>query len=439
MEISDKRKTTLILLSPTLTKQIGGHNYNYNIALAKASEEFFSTVLIAANRHFKGEVSPPLEAVLERPSFAVWKTKFRFFFKKTDTHLPILLSGENGINKVLTSPDISLAKRLWLLVRGGCFARKYIRIIYKILKRFTTEIHIFVEDPSFWEIVLMPRLSKFKTNRTSWHILLRHPPEHFAQDFYSLADLKKRLCKLCSIKNIFFYTDTAELAFAYHILTGKNTRFTTVPVPVINGDICQKIKCEKKNELRLGYIGGARSDKGFHFLPWLYENLPGIAGGKNIIIATQIGPCTDKMSEMTSEKLRSIKNETGKVKIELFSDLNNKQYSKIFQSFDIMLLLYIDYRYRFSSSGIFLEAIQYDVPVLTFKDSWAGKIVESAAKTKLKIGITIDKLSQVPAAIKEIACNIGEYQNDMAIFQKQWLPEQNIRKVALAIARNAGV
>jgi hypothetical protein len=84
-----------------------------------------------------------------------------------------------------------------------------------------------------------------------------------------------------------------------------------------------------------------------------------------------------------------------------------------------------------------VEAVQYGKPVLTFCSSWAAGLITKAAEIGLSIGFSVNKLTEAPSAIEHMAENLTRYQKDMETFRDHWLPDQNMRRVALTIARNA--
>jgi hypothetical protein len=266
-----------------------------------------------------------------------------------------------------------------------------------------------------------------------------------AQSFRSGIDLRRRLQRLCrqARPSVFFYTDTGLLTESYRDFTGCQEQFVTLPVPPIQEKSGETNSVRRQHHpertLRLGYMGGPRLDKGFDLLPWLYKRLPAQLAGRAIRLIIQTGPVTDADAELVVRSLTAFSFDPERPELEFFESPDSARYCDIFAGLDVVFLLYAGYRYRFSSSGIFVEAVQYGKPVLTFTGSWAAGLVDTAAKSGLSIGLSINKLAEAPAAMERIAGDIAGYQKDMETFRKCWLPEQNIRRVARSIAGNAGL
>jgi hypothetical protein len=436
------KDVSLLLFAPSVTNQFNGHHFPYSISLAEAAKEFFDHVSILVNRDYRGISSDLLQPVLKEPFakkivVAIWRPSI--------SYVPPV-SGEERLESV--PKPLSLLHRCWRHLKGPYLVLGYSLNIHKTLRKTSARnIHVFVEDTMFWEIVALPLLTILgrRQSPVTWHLLLRYPPEMFAQGFRSLSDLRCRIRKLCHRKNpvIFFYTDTSQLTDAYRSFIGCQEQFMTVPVPPIQGMFAEKdsarIPRHAESVLRLGYMGGPRLDKGFNTLPWLYERLPARLFGLEIEMIIQIGPVTDRAAVAVVQTLTSFPYDPKRPKLVFFPEFDSKSYCAVFAGLDIVLILYTDYRYRFSSSGIFVEAVQYGKPVLTFAGSWVAGLIDTAARDGLSIGLAINKLSEVPTALERMAGEIERYKKDMETFRKGWLPEQNIRRIAQMIAGRAGL
>jgi hypothetical protein len=252
----------------------------------------------------------------------------------------------------------------------------------------------------------------------------------------------QRLC--CQVQPpVFFYTDTGPLTEAYRDFTGCREQFVILPAPPIQETFDRRTSLLRHNcitgLLRFGYMGSPRLDKGFDIIPWIYKELPSRLAGQKVEMVIQTGPVVDKTVKSIVRDLLMLPSNPERPKLEFFENPDSTRYCDIFAGLDVVFLLYTDYRYRFSSAGIFVEAVQYGKPALTFTGSWASGLIGSAAKMGLSIGLSINKLAEAPFALERIAGDITRYKRDMETFRERWLPEQNIRRVAQAIAGNAGL
>jgi hypothetical protein len=431
---------SLILLSPSLNKEIGGHNFAYNLSLAEIASDFFTQVKILAGRTYKGPDNGYIEAVIHRPDFSALKYTLRSLINHGDTGVSVTAVA-TCMEKHPKIPQ-GLFRRLLRSIKCTFVTVYYaFHLLHLLRKRCIADTHILIEDTGFWELAALPLLLRFagKPCPVTWHLILRHPPECFAGVFPSLRDLQQRLKNICiqTRAPVYCYTDTERLSAAYRCLTGHVEQFETVPVPMIRKVSCALIR--QTTELRLGSMGGPRVDKGFTALPLLYERLPARSAGREISLVIQIAPQVERGTEDTVRRLKSLPYDIRHPRLELFADPDAETYAEIFSSLHVLLLLYTGYRYCLSSSGIFVEAVQYGIPVLAYAGSWADAVMRTARARGLNIGLSVENLSEVSAALTHMATEFGRYQEDMLAFQKLWLPEHDMRQVAATIVNNANI
>src|SRR5436309_16110817 len=83
----------------------------------------------------------------------------------------------------------------------------------------------------------------------------------------------------------------------------------------------------------------------------------------------------------------------------------------------IMALPYLSQKYNASTSGIFVEALCFGVPVVCPAESWMADIVAEAKATKgLIIGEVVRSLDEIPGAVENIAAALPEYRSAVSEF-----------------------
>jgi hypothetical protein len=431
----------LLLLSPALKSGIVGHHFAYNLSLAEAAREFFGGVRILAARTYTGPDCGCIDAVVKRPDFSALKTALR--------RLPGL-GADTPDRPVLTAPEDapyferSLLHTLWRGVKGSHLALFYAAHILRLLRRYRdTRAHVMVEDAGFWELAALPLLLRCagRHGPAAWHLLLRHPPESFVEVFASPRDLRRRLRRLCGNTPVpvYLYTDTEQLSDAYRQFTGCVEQFVSLPVPVIR-TIARSLQRDG-GRLRIGCMGGPRVDKGFPALPLLYGSLPARIAGLEATLVIQTGPQVEQGTRDAVRELEILSSvsSSGRPGLELFAEPDTEAYAEKFAGLDVLLLLYTGRRYRFSSSGVFVEAVQCGTPVLTYAGSWADGIMREAAAQGLRIGLSVRRLSDVPAALERMAGDLALFRKDLSVYGNRWLPEHDMRMTAAAVARRTGL
>jgi len=177
---------------------------------------------------------------------------------------------------------------------------------------------------------------------------------------------------------IFLYTDTERLTRQYESLgAGK---FHTLPIPVDRRLKPERRPSENGRPLRITYLGDARLEKGFSYLPDLILDLwdDYVATGRaefviqcnfafhpreqpGVVVAlSQLEPLEDRGIKLIREPL------------------DQERYLELLLSADINLLLYDQERYYARSSGILVESLSAGIPVLVTGGTWLAEQLEEA-------------------------------------------------------------
>jgi glycosyltransferase involved in cell wall biosynthesis len=92
----------------------------------------------------------------------------------------------------------------------------------------------------------------------------------------------------------------------------------------------------------------------------------------------------------------------------------------------IVALPYLSRKYNASTSGIFVEALCFGVPVVCPADSWMADVVAEAAASKgFRIGEVVQSIGAIPGAVEKIAAALPQYRADVRRFAGLWRKTHN--------------
>jgi len=181
--------------------------------------------------------------------------------------------------------------------------------------------------------------------------------------FYSRALKKIEQSSVSS--NFHIFTDSDILANEYSSYT--QLAVNVVPIPhTVQLSVDNISENQKLFPIRLTYLGDARKNKGFHFLPYVLNRLKNIINEKNIEVVLQANIRIESEWEikMSVDRLRNLN-----VKL-IQSELDSHNYYSLLSQAGIVLLPYtLDY-YHSQTSGIFSESLAYGKIVIVPRGTW---------------------------------------------------------------------
>lgn len=225
---------------------------------------------------------------------------------------------------------------------------------------------------------------------------------------------KKNRSKISSLKkiarnspNIAIFTPTSRLSNIF-----KHTGFKSVKtIPCPSYPPKTTTYQPQKLEPYVIFAGAARDDKGFSKVVDTIK----LANKSNSDIKFKIQaskPNSNRYDDKTKLAVDSLWSLPKNNRLQIISQtLTQQQYQDSFKN-SIALLLYDQHSYCDKFSGVMLDAIYANCPVITTKDTWMGDITE-----KYDIGVTLKDHSpeKIISAIKVIKDNYQEYQNKALI------------------------
>jgi len=237
---------------------------------------------------------------------------------------------------------------------------------------------------------------------------------YFPNPFYSRCF--KTLDESKYKNKIHFFTDSTELAKEYKAYT--SSPFTVLPIPhTLDAPV---IYPEKPNSLIIGYMGDARTNKGFHLLPEAFEIVKQSKRNRNVEfhIQSNVRNSNEWQASQAAQILRSMPN------VKIYPNaLNEIEYRKLMNLIDIFVFPYtLDY-YHSQTSGVFSEARTLGKVTVASRGTWMAHEVE-----KHRGGVLNnpeDPKSIGDALIKAID-NYSELKNEALIAAKIWNNFHNI-------------
>jgi glycosyltransferase involved in cell wall biosynthesis len=414
----------LLIVDPTL-QSLEGHSYNYDLAIYQAAGRCFDEVLVYADRDFR-DPSGRLErcrAVLNRLRIDRLKRSVNSVFHVFGRKKGEATSAHATVVPGVWSWMIGLAK--WLR------ARDLESSLHAILREHdpNDELHIFIQHAHLSELQLAARWNE----AARLHLVLRYSPDLVNNG--QMADRKFSALLSGLRPSVRLYTDSERLSAQYTALGARQV--TTLPVPIVVPE--RPVAGNEDGVVRLAFLGSSRVEKGYCELPRLIERLPRESGGRSIAAMVQVTvDSADPRIREATRKLAEVAHRLPAGTVELLeSPVPMDTYYGWVARSGIVALPYLSKKYNASTSGIFVEALCFGVPVICPAESWMADIVAEAAREHLRIG-EVAALDEIPAAAARIAGSLPQYREAVRRFAAHWRRTHNaqecVRRLLEAVA-----
>jgi glycosyltransferase involved in cell wall biosynthesis len=318
---------------------IGGHNFGYSACIAEAARLMRFDVVLLTNVRLS-ERFPEDEGIRV---------------------LPIFTWGEAGRE----------TKTSW---QTGNMA-------YEMVKAFgavppSAEDHVLLH--TIWSDELRAILSYFVAcvptmDMPHYHILLRFDPSEMGPNL-GLCFPYFRQVRTSPVlsRRIHFHSDTQLLSRVYERLLGVSVATAPIPFPrmKVGSSAVRKTSRTRHTPLRAVYLGVARAEKGFHYLPgavaYLWQCY--LATHRlELVVQSQIRTSDEPGILEACQQLTMVPGNSVKL---VPSPLSTGQYVNLLRDCDIVILPYHPGSYRLRSSGVLVEALALGKVVVTSSGSW---------------------------------------------------------------------
>lgn len=268
-----------------------------------------------------------------------------------------------------------------------------IALYYRLIRKKQC---IYVCTSELWDIKILSSISK-----------LIDPNSNIICHFHQFKQKKKKIIALKSIAknspNICIFTPTTRLSSIFE--KAGFTKVKTVPCPSYPPLEQSKLSSSNNDPVAI-FAGAARDDKGFskivNAISLSQQQLKNDIKFK--IQASK--PNSNRYDEKTQTALEKLWSLPKSTKIKIVSEtLNQREYQDFFKG-SIALLLYDQSSYSNKFSGVMLDAVYANCPVITTKNTWMADVTE-----KYNIGITLEDHSpeSIISAIQKIKSNYNFY------------------------------
>jgi hypothetical protein len=427
----------LLIVDPTLVS-LEGHSYNYDRAIFGAAQGKFDEVVLYADLAFRDTSVQPIACrpILNRlPINALkrWVSALHHPFKRMPGQSAAIPSNARDVpkvwgemirlGKVLRARDLEASVRSIIAEQGSA----------------GDELHLFFQHTRVDELLVADRLRRrTPPGKVHLHLVLRHSPELCNARYFGNSEFASLLkgIALSSSPRVHFLTDSERLSAEYRALgLGK---VGTLPVPILLPE--EEPAAADPVRVDVSFLGSSRVEKGFCELPALVARLPREAGGRVVRAVVQMTrDSTDPRVRATVAELRRLQEALPQGALELReSPVPMTVYYGWVRAAGVVAFPYLSDKYNASTSGIFVEAICFGVPVLVPSNSWMSDVVTETERAHgLRIGETFATLDEIPTLAAHMAEGIGRYRADVRRFSKLWRRTHNPAACVEALLANA--
>jgi glycosyltransferase involved in cell wall biosynthesis len=323
----------LVIIDQSLTG-VAGHHSEYTLCIARAATKTASVTVLANLR-------------CETPSSD--EIDIRRTFQRPWTQ-PQRVRPPGGYDPTVSFPAWSFLADLRLGLRGI---------------DLSPGDHVFVHSIGFTEVedILTFAMTCERSRLPVFDILLRRDPEEISHDPRAF---KRFVAYVKAFKGLGFwpetarfFTDTQELSERYASATG--IPFATLPIPfdqdAMRSALAARPPKTRDEPLTVGYLGDARPEKGFQFLPMVAAKLMhSYLSSGQVRLRVQANFNLPGGETPAMPEARRALERFGPA-VELLNDpLDQDEYYRQLAGMDIIVLPYLAERYCRRSSGIFVQA-----------------------------------------------------------------------------------
>ena len=206
-----------------------------------------------------------------------------------------------------------------------------------------------------------------------WHLLFHMEFDEFSgkstsglTDADVVRQLLQELQQAAKNCRIYLYTDSEQLTDYYNTL-GVYT-FETLPIPIDKRYFLEKKK-DFSEPVQISYVGAARSNKGYQYLPSLIAEFAQERSENKIAFSIQSNLNSIEGDPQILAARSELEVEMDNVTI-LSEAMSPDEYRNVVLNSDAVLIPYDVHEYQRRTSGIFAECMAAGIPVIIPSGSW---------------------------------------------------------------------
>jgi len=318
-----------------------------------------------------------------------------------------------GYKVILIGPEnskVSLPNFLKILppmpaffLRKLLFAKDYTaqfqRSIRELAEKYNPRFLLFTTGDGLLNLFALPRLNQIQI--IVFHALLSNIEKNLLKRFFFKTFVLKKLKQ----RNVLFFVTTAIEDYQ-RFFGDHRVRWIPFPIGAVEEDAPTDAPSKPllKEPRWIAYLGAARPEKGFCKIIEVIKNSP---PEYYFMVQTNICPGYERDATLrrSLQNLLSMARSRDNLCL-IEGPLTKEEYLSYLRKAGLLLLLYDQRYYRYSISGILLEAFALGKPVVTTSGTWVGEQVERYGG-----GIVLHRVSVevVLTAIREILENYEEF------------------------------
>ncbi|MHC4176728.1 MAG: hypothetical protein ACYSWU_04435, partial [Planctomycetota bacterium] len=287
--------------------------------------------------------------------------------------------------------DVSgpVMQSVWMRLKMRQFTRDTRRLFQKV--PLEPGDVVFLSLTSATELTAVARYFRKSptSNRASWHLLFRHQL-YSAEEGGPYSETNRPLRsafynfqQALGGQQVHFYTDTDDLTAQYNSLGILD--FRTLPIPVSDEYHTLRHTSDRTGPLQIVYVGDARVEKGYHYLPRIVDDLWAkyvVPGTARFVIQSNFSVPEGSPETVIARAQLQIRPHD---KVQLISEpLLPRAYRDLVLDSDLVLLLYDTTAYYAGSSGILAEALAAGRPVIVPEGTWMGNQIVEASQSHME-------------------------------------------------------
>jgi len=349
-----------------------GHHYQYAVHCLIAARDLGYEPILAINKN-NNMAKVPWKV------FGVYSSTFWMY----DKYEPVIMKLYHKLEKINSKilNFVILGGFGYFLIKKLLDKKKiaeFAKDTQELIKQIDLENGdiIFLPTSGLVEMFGILRCAKMNPSckKASWHFLFRRSMHtgHPDKDTSNLKlELMRKVFQIFHKKSILqthFYTDSIQLTQQYEKL---GVRFDTLPIP---HTISKSELKKSSSSINVTYLGDARTEKGYHHLPHIVQDL-----WHDYVLSEKISFTIQSYFNLAEGEPKTIVSfhelqnfPSDKVKL-ILNPLDQEEYQNLLIDSDVVLLPYDQVNYYARTSGILAESLGCGIPVIVPAGTWLSR------------------------------------------------------------------
>ncbi|MBB1093379.1 glycosyltransferase [Rhodopseudomonas palustris] len=347
-----------------------GHHHDYSTAIVRSALQMGLNVSVAAHGEFPGDAlaDAPVVGRFCNDGAASGRSRLTTMARRALAGLPrpfrttlLSLAAQAARSAVLPS------------VTDPGFGRELLQMLVK--QQFQPGDHVLIHTVGASEFLgLAKMLASHPPVTATLHVVLRYDGVAEERDAFRSLEGTGHLLR--------YWTDTEPLAAQYRELGCRAIGVLPIPHGLT---ALPPPRSTSRHPLTIGYLGGARGDKGFHLLPDLVDQLVGdglVPGKARFLIQATFGLSREE-GLMEAARCRLARHSRDCVAL-IETPPDSEGFQRALMATDLLLLPYDREVYQRRSSGLLVQAMALGIPTVVPNGTWLASAAPENAHVRLE-------------------------------------------------------